>query len=307
MEHVFETAAVDARIARLAERQHGVVSIEQLLATGLGHGAIKYRMRCGRLHRLYRGVYAVGHRRLSREGRWLAAVLALGPGAALSHSSAAALRDLRRSDAAQIHVTVPSGAGRLKRRGIVVHRSRTLRADDVQTIDGIPVTTVARTLLDLAGRLADGPLERVVERAQTLRWFDARAVSTVIERAPTRPGATKLARVIARIADEPVLTRSQLEIRMRDLLDAHDLERPAVNAFVDGREVDFLWRRLRLIVETDGHETHGTRSAFERDRARDARLTMLGYRVVRFTYRQVVYEPDGVAATLRGLIAGVAA
>jgi hypothetical protein len=168
---------------------------------------------------------------------------------------------------------------------------------------GTPLTSVARTLVDLAGMLARGPLERAVERSLELRLFDLARVRAAIDARPTSRGAGALDRVVAAVHDEPTLTRSELEALMRGLCADHDIEPPAVNARVEGYEVDFVWRSQRLIVETDGHARHGTRTAFERDRARDARLTLLGYRVVRFTYRQLVYEPGVVVATLLGLLA----
>lgn len=164
----------DARIARLGAAQHGVVAFHELRAAGLGVGAINLRVRNGRLHRLRRGVFAVGHTSLSREGRWLAAVLALGEGAVLSHVSAAALWGLRPSSSAVTHVTVPTAAGRRPRARIVVHRSRTLGMHDVAKREGIAVTSVARTLLDLGGMVARGPLERAVEQSLALRLFDLR-------------------------------------------------------------------------------------------------------------------------------------
>jgi hypothetical protein len=302
MEHVRATVGPDAVIARLAATQHGVVALCQLHVAGLRIGAVNARVRKGRLHRLHRGVFAVGHTCVSREGRWLAAVLALGDGAVLSHVNAAALWGLRPSSSAMIHVTVPSSAGRQRRAGIVVHRSRTLRAQDIAERHAIAVTSPARTLLDLAGVIARGPLERAVERSLLLRLFDLNATWAVIDANPRRRGTATLTSVIEIMSAEPVLTRSELEVRMLDVCDAHNIVRPAVNVLVEGYEVDFLWRDQRLIVETDGHEHHGTRAAFERDRARDARLTMLGYRVVRFTYRQVVDEADSLAATLIAIL-----
>jgi hypothetical protein len=270
---------------------------------GLKIGAINSRVRAGRLHRLHRRVFAVGHPHLSPEARWLAAVLALGDGALLSHVSAAALWGLRPSASARIHVTVPTSAGHPHRGDIVVHRSRTIGAADGRKRDAIPVTSVARTLFDIAGMLAPGPLERAVEQSLLRRLFDLHAVNAVIAANKTRPGAATLANIVATIHHEPPLTRSNLEGLMRDLCDEHALPRPEVNAMVEGEEVDFFWRARRLIVETDGHESHGTRAAFERDRAKDARLTMLGYRVVRFTYKQLVYDPETVVRTLRALLA----
>jgi hypothetical protein len=303
MKHDDARATADARVAGLAEAQHGVVCLAQLRDAGLGLGAINFRVRAGRLHRLHRGVFAVGHRRLSREGRWMAALLATGERAVLSHVSAAALWELRPTSAASIHVTVPTYAGRIRRPGIVAHRSRTLAATDVDERGGIAVTSVARTLVDVAGTLAPGPLERVVERSLTLRLFDLTSVRAAIDARPTVRGATALARVITSIQDEPALTRSELEAMMRDVCAAHGIEPPEVNARVEGYEVDFLWRSRGLIVETDGGAHHGTRRAFEDDRAKDARLTALGYRIVRFTYRQLVYDRDVVVATLLRLLA----
>ncbi len=247
-------------------------------------------------------MFAVGHDRLSREGRWLAAVLALGEGAVLSHVSAAALWGIRHSRSAYVHVTVPTPGGRHRRRGLVVHRSLTLRPADVDEREAIAVTSVSRTLLDLAGGLTPTRLERAVEQSLALRLFDLRAVEAVLAANPRKPGAGALSWIVTHIHEEPSLTRQELEALILDLCATHGIERPEVNAVVDGLEVDFLWRALRLIVETDGREYHETPVAFARDRERDERLIVLGYRVVRFTYRRVVHHPAAVAATLRALV-----
>lgn len=289
-------------IAQIAFKQHGVITLEQLRSTGLGAGAIDLRVQNGRLHRLHRGVFAVGHVRISQEGWWLAAALALGEGAVLSHVSAAALWGIRASSSAYAHVTVPTAGGRRRRRGIIVHRSLTLGPADVDEQKAIPVTSVSRTLLDLASMLAPARLERAVERALAARLFDLGGVEVALHANPRRPGGTALAQIVARIHDEPSLTRLELEALMLDLCDAHGIERPEVNMRTEGIEVDFLWRRHRLIVETDGREYHETPVAFERDRERDERLTVLGYRVVRFTYRRIVRHPAAIAATLRALL-----
>ncbi len=191
---------------------------------------------------------------------------------------------------------------RHRRRGIVVHRSLTLGPADVDEEQAIAVTSVSRTLLDLAGVLAPGRLERAIEQSLALRLFDLRAVDAVLAANPRRPGAAALAEIIARIHDEPSLARLELEALMLDLCDAHGIERPEVNVLIEGIEVDFLWRTHRLIVETDGRQWHDTPRGFARDRERDERLTVLGYRVVRFTYRRVADHPDAVAATLRALL-----
>jgi very-short-patch-repair endonuclease len=304
MEGQRDSLAIDGRIAVLAEAQHGVVSRAQLLIAGLGAGGIEFRLRVGRLHRLHRGVYAVGHRRVSREGRWVAAVLACGDGAALSHTTAAALWDLRRTSAARVHVTVPTNAGLRQREGIAVHRARALLPGEVTRHEesGICVTSPARTLLDVAGMLRAGALERAVEQSLVLRLFDLAALDAVLDAHPTRAGAATLTAIVARIADEPSLTRSEAEALFLDLCHTYRIDRPVVNSRVEGLEVDFAWPTRRVVVEIDGHAYHGTRAAFERDRARDARLTVAGYRVLRFTYRRLVREPDSLAAILLELL-----
>lgn len=184
----------------------------------------------------------------------------------------------------------------------MVHRSRTLGASEVTVDDGIPVTTVARTLLDVAGELPPGQLERAVERSLFLRLLDLTAVNATLARNPGRSGARALSTILANLRDEPQLTRSGLEGLFVDLCDANALPRPEVNQHVEGLTVDFLWRSRKLVIETDGRRAHATLLAFERDRERDARLTLAGYRVVRFTYRQIVDQPQKVARTVKALL-----
>jgi very-short-patch-repair endonuclease len=233
----------------------------------------------------------------------MAAVLACGDRAVLSHSDGAALWGMRATSAARVHVTVPTSAGLSQRRGIALHRSRDLRSVEVAHRDGIPVTAPARTLLDLAGMVAPGALERAVEEALVLRLFHLGALRAVLAAHPTRSGAAALAAIIASVHDEPSLTRSEAEALFLDLCAKHAIERPAVNARIEDLTVDFAWQAQRVVVEIDGHRYHGTRTAFERDRARDARLTLAGYRVVRFTYRRLIREPAAVASVVIGLLA----
>jgi very-short-patch-repair endonuclease len=269
------TTPRDVRLAELARRQHGVVGVGQLRALGFDRDAIARREASGRLHRLYRGVYAVGHTVLKREGRYLAAVLACGAGAALSHRSAGALWGIRPSAAARFDVAVPRTSGVRTSSAIVIHRPR--RPVETTTLDGIPVTTPGQTLADLATALPRRPLEKAVEMAEAAR------LHVVVPE--DHPGAKRLAEAAQR--DLTTTTRSPLEDAFLELCDAHGIPRPRVNVIVDGYEVDFCWPELRLIVETDGYEHHGTRAAFERDRARDARLTARGWRVLRFSDAQV--------------------
>ncbi len=275
-----DTPAIrDRRVAESAKRQHGVVTTAQLAAAGIDRAATMRRARAGRLHRLHRGVYAVGHRALSLEGRCLAAVLACGTGAVLSHRSAAELWEILPPARGAAHVTVPTHAGREKRRGIVVHRSITLGRTSVTERSGVAVTTPQRTLDDLRRRL-DAELHRRAAR----RALDLGLVAA------------------ADLGSESELTRSRLERRFLALCRRHRLPRPDVNARVGRYEVDFLWREDSLIAETDGFRYHGTREAFERDRARDATLQARGYRVLRFTASQVEETPAAVVAPLRALL-----
>jgi very-short-patch-repair endonuclease len=291
-----------AAIGALAAAQWGVVARGQLLDAGLSATAIRNRVRSGHLIRLHRGVYAVGHERLRREGRWLAAVLAVGPGAALSHRDAAGLHDLRPANHALTDVTTT--ANRPDEPGIRVHRTRTLAAQDVTTVSGIPVTTVARTLVDLAGRIPQDHLAKAVREAERQRTFDLSAVQAAMARTRGRrgPGHRALREAIAECAALDLsATRSLLEDAFLRLLRDHDLASPAVNALIEGYQVDAVWRTARIAVELDGWTDHGTRHAFEEDRERDQALTAAGWRVLRFTHRQVTRRPDLVIGTLRRL------
>jgi Protein of unknown function (DUF559)/Transcriptional regulator, AbiEi antitoxin len=266
------------------------VSRRQLLALGLDRGAVERRLEAGRLHRLYRGVYAVGHTVLNREARYLAATMACGPGAVLSHRSAAAHWGIRPAAAARIDVTVPRTSGVRTSAAIVVHRPT--RGYAATRYEGIPVTTPGQTLADLATALPRRALEKAAEQAEVLRLDVAIPAG--------HPGVKRLHDAMAH--DLGSTTRSPLEDAFLELCDAHGIPRPLVNTVVAGFEVDFCWPDARVIAETDGRAHHGTRAAFERDRARDARLTVLGWRVLRFTDRQVRREAAWVAEVLGAVV-----
>ena len=290
------TQELDRCMTELAAARHDVLTRAQLLALGMTPGGIDVRLASGRLHLQHRGVYAVGRRQLTRRGRWLAAVLAAGRGAALSHLSAAALRALVSDDRRRVDVTAASRSGRV-RPGIALHRPRTpLRPDEVTVVDRIAVTTVARTLYDIAGTESPRRLRRAIERSVELRLFDLMEVEAIMARNPGRPNACRL--VAALDIGDPAPTRSELERRFLELCRTHGLPMPAVNAPVEGLEVDFWWPAAGLVVETDGFATHGTRAAFERDRHRDAQLALAGLTVRRFSHRQVTREPALVARVL---------
>jgi predicted transcriptional regulator of viral defense system len=291
------TTPTDRSIAALAARQYGLVTRAQLRTLGLSDTAVSKRAAAGRLHRVHRGVYAVGHRVLPARGAWMAATLACGDGAVLSHAAAAALWELRPSDGAVVDVTVPS-AGARRRPGLRIHRDPRLAADEVAHRHGVPVTRVERTLLDLATTLPPRGLQRALDEAAVSGRLDLTLLDAVIARHGGHHRAAKLRAALDAHRPGTTLTRSALEERFLALCHRHDLPRPTVNAGVAGLEVDFLFAPARLVVETDGWRFHGTRTAFERDRRRDATLTLRGYRVLRFTHRQLEHEPAAVAATV---------
>jgi hypothetical protein len=222
-------------------------------------------------------VYAVGHTALTVHGRWLAAVKACGPGALLSHISAAALWNLIRSSSPIIHVTTP---GRASPRGIRVHRVRRLHPDDAAVVDGVPVTSVARTLLDLADVLPARQLIRAVEQAERLRVFDMRAIDGL--RSDGRR-IKKLRTAIAAVAGEPPRVNSDWERDLLDFCDDHDIPRPELNVIVEGHEVDALWRAKKVVVELDSYLFHRHLKAFEEDRRKYAKLQLAGYLVLPLT------------------------
>jgi very-short-patch-repair endonuclease len=291
----------DHAVAELAGRQHGVVARRQLTELVLKETAIARRVRAGRLHRVHRGVYAVGHSILTPRGHWMAATLACGRTAVLSHASAAALWELRPSAAAKIDVTVTTAGGRA-RPGLRIHRGPSLGASEVTTHAGIPVTTPERTILDIAAALSPRQIERALDQAEILRLLDMLLLDALVAAHREHRGAGRLKAVRESHDPGTTLTRSDLEEKMLALCRAHALPDPAVNVTVAGLEVDFLFRTACLAVETDGWQFHRTRSAFERDRGRDATLARAGYRVLRFTHRQIEREPATIAATLAAAI-----
>lgn len=286
----------------MASRQRGLVTRPQLVSLGLTHRVIDDWIARGRLHIVHRGVYAYGHRALATGAAWLAAVLASGPEAVLSHRSAAAHWDLRRMVAASVDVTVPGRGGHRRQPGIAIHRSTTLSPAHVTCHEGIRVTTVARTLVDLAEVVPRRTLERAVEQAEVVQRLDVTALEAVFADCPQRIGCGRARSVLEAYSGGTSLTRSDLEELFLSICAAAGLPRPAVNCRVAGLEVDFLWPTQRLIVEADSRRYHATRRAFERDRERDAILLLHGYRVVRFTERRLTRDPHGVADLLRALL-----
>jgi very-short-patch-repair endonuclease len=293
-----ENGLRDWRLAELAARQYGVVGYRQLVALGFGRGAIEHRVRTGRLHRLHKGVYAVGHRAITIEGRRLAAVLACGPGAALARWSAAAHWELLRP-VAVIDVVVP-GRGE-RRRGIRVQRAA-LHARDLARHRGIPVTSVSRTLLDIAATARPNVLARAVNEADRRGRLDRPAVHDLLERNHGRRGTKQLRSVIAALDPATRRTRSDLEAIFLRVCKRFRLPTPNARVEIAGVEVDFHFPGTRLIVEIDSYEYHRTPREFENDRRRDAHLKRRGYEVLRVGEAWLVSDPAGVAATVRELI-----
>jgi Transcriptional regulator, AbiEi antitoxin/Protein of unknown function (DUF559)/AbiEi antitoxin C-terminal domain len=294
--------ATDHEIAALAARQGGVVARRQLRALGVSASAIDRRIRAGRLHPLHRGVFAVGHRVVEVGGRRWAAVLACGVGAVLAGISAAAAYEIRRSSSATIHVLVGRN-GRERRAGIRLHWCRALPADEVTTLDGLPITTPARTLLDLAaGGLRGRALEAAIDAAERKRLLDFADLHKLLERYPGRAGTPALKAVLARYRGGD--TRSELEVLIAELCDAHGLPRPLENCVIEGKVRDFYWPHARLVVEADSYAWHRSPSALDDDRERDVELTLAGYRSLRFTWHQATRRRRYVVNAILRSVAG---
>jgi very-short-patch-repair endonuclease len=279
---------------------HGVAARRELLEAGVGRRAVEHRLHSGRYLRLYEGVYAIGHADLTVLGRRRAIVLACGRGAVLSHRDAAGAWGLRPDGGTRWDVTVPSA--RRPDAPVRTHRHR-LAPVEITDLDGIPTTTVARTLLDLAGIVASHHLRRAVERAEQLELFDLGAVHAVLDAHPRRAGRRHLLALVEDLKDHGVPpTRSDAEAAFLQLCLDHGLPRPQVNQYDNGRERDFRWPDHRLVVEVDGWAYHRTRRAFAGDRRRDREALVDGYRVARFPASEVLRTPAAVAAELAALL-----
>jgi predicted transcriptional regulator of viral defense system len=302
------TVPQDAQLAAIVASQHGVADLPQIVELGLSASGVRKRAKAGRLHRVHRGVYSlVPPALLSWRGRFLAAVLACGPQALLSHRSAAALHDLHATDRDQIDVTVP---GRTKRihDGIDVHRSTTLTSTDTTVVDGIRCTTVARTLLDLAGVARPGQAERALNQAEALRRLDYGALVDQLERNASTTAAANLRAALELYQPGAAPTESRLEQDFVALVRAAGVpepERQVWFTFDDGGapfRADFVSRAQRVVLETDGRRYHGTRHAFENDRRRDQRLVRARWQVVRVTSRQMRHHPASVVDLVADLL-----
>jgi very-short-patch-repair endonuclease len=287
-------------LAALAGRQHGVVTRRQVLAAGVGRRAIERRVEWGLLQPVHRGVYALGGRPLRREAWWTAAVLAAGADAVLSHRSAAALWEMRNASPQRAEVIVPRHRRSTAR--LLLHQV-VLPTDEVTIERGIPVTTPARTLLDLAAVLSPQHLEAAFDEAQFRRLGSPTSLDALVARYPGRRGTRAIGTVLENHRrNGETVTRSLLERRLLALVDRHGLPRPRVNRIGPEGELDARWPEHRLVVECDGFAAHGTRRAFEQDRARDRALQVAGWRVIRITWRQLTEDADLIARQLAALL-----
>lgn len=277
------------------------MSIRQLTGRlGYSRSAVKRAVAAGRLHPLYRGVFAVGRTDLSLHGQCLAAVLACGPRSLLSHYSAAWLWGLSPTQPVPIHVTTP--VARSIRPPIRLHLSRTLSDADRRLQDNVPLTSVARTLLDQAALLSDHWLRRLLKRSEELELFDLAAVHDVLERNRGHRGTARLRLALALYEPLP-FTRSEFEALVFESIVAAGLPVPRVNFNVAGMELDLYWPDHRFAVELDLYETHGTRESFEEDRLRRENLLLEGIGMTSVTGQRFAREPEAVLARLRRLLA----
>lgn len=287
----------------LAGRQHGMVARWQLLELGLSEQMIKTRLRRGGLHRFHRGVFAYGHRAITVESRWMAAVLAFGPEAVLSHRSAGQLWGLVPRSKIRPEVTRPRHAA--GRPHLVIHQA-SLPGDEVVRVRGIPVTSVPRTMFDLAGMLKEREVERAWNEMEVREYTDRLSVSDLLGRYPGRKGSVLLAGLANRKALPLGITRNDLEEAFLALIDRFGLPRPRMNVHVALRgkfyEIDCLWGEQRVAIELDGGGAHGSTRAFQKDRERDRILLAEGYRTARITWAQIQDTPAEVAADLHQIL-----
>jgi very-short-patch-repair endonuclease len=297
----------DRELAELARQQHGVASRRQLTEVGFRKDAITVRLRSGRLHRVHAGVYAVVPRQLlSRQGHWMAAVLASGPNALLSHHTAAALWGLRGYSGGAIHVTVPRKSTSSKR--IRRHLSH-VPPDERTEKEGIPTTSVHRTIYDLASIASTDDVIAMIKEAEYLNLWDRLSLWDLLERYPGKRGSRNLRTALKRITEEPTgRKRSKLEERFAPFLRRYHLPLPRFNDWIllgsKRYQVDCHWPGTGQIVELDGWQGHSSRSAFQDDRARDRALKVAGYSVIHLTWAQLDSEPEEIASDLRRMLLG---
>lgn len=278
-------------VAGLAASQHGLVTRGQLAAVGFSAKAIEHRVRVGRLHRVHRGVFAVGHCVLASSGLEAAALLYAGDGTVLTHDSAAALWGLAPTPSFVVITVI--GRHVRSRPGLCVHQVKALDLRDLRIHQGFPVTSPARTLIDCAaGGLA---LDRLLNEARVLKLVKDADIHAAMERSPGRTGVKAL-RALLEAEKDAGHTRSRAERLLKRIVRDSGIERPIFNTHVEGVEVDAYWPRLKLVIEVDGYQFHGHYRAFQRDRAKGNRLVAAGYVLLRFTWHQLTKRPMVVLA-----------
>jgi len=302
--HAIDALKRPRGLAEAAGLQHGVVGRWQLLAAGYSRGVIQRMINQGYLHRVHRGVYAVGHRRLTAKGRWMAAVLAGGPNAVLSHRAAVALWDLRPLPSGAVDVTVP-GRSRHHRPGIRLHNVRRLDPADRDVIDGIPVTSLHRTLLDYAEIARFQQLRHALEAAERRDLLDGGKLEALFGRAWGRRGLKALRAAVTELNGSAPWTQSELERAFLTLIREHGLPEPQTNRLVHGFLVDCWWPQARLVVEIDGYRFHKSRRQFEENRIRDTKLQLEAIRVLRVTQARIEYGSGELLADLRRALSDV--
>jgi very-short-patch-repair endonuclease len=298
-----DVGAAGDGLAQLAARQHGVVARRQITALGIGRGQVARLVSKAHLHRLYRCVYAVGHTRISLRGRWMAAVLACGSDAVLSHAAAAALWELRGAPTI-IDVTAPSKRAHNR---IRCHVAALAEPRDLTVIDAIPVTSLERTLMDIAHTLSRLRLRSILEAAQRRDLLDRPRLDAMLAGNTGHRGAGALRSMLGELTDAAPWTQSELERDFLELIREAGLPEPACNVIVAGELVDFYWPAQRLVVEVDGFAFHSSRRAFEANRRLDIKLQVVGLRVIRVTYQQIVRHRSALLNDLRRLLGSAAA
>ncbi|MBS1890350.1 MAG: type IV toxin-antitoxin system AbiEi family antitoxin domain-containing protein, partial [Actinobacteria bacterium] len=294
-------------VARICGMQQGLITLEQLEARGLTRQAVSERVASGQLHRIHQTVYSLTPRVMTQRGKFMAAVLACGPGAVLSHRSAAYLWGLVDSWEAPIDVTAPNRRGRSPD-GVAAHRDGSLQPMDKTTVHGIPCTTVARTILDYAAVEPERKVRKVIAEAEVLGILDKSRLRALLKRSRRRRGVARLRLILDSIHPQTKRTRSELERFFLEMCSKHAVPDPEVNVWLlapDGKryQADFLWRGQRLIVEADSRRFHDTDSAFVSDRKRRQQLELAGWRVSQCTWEEVEVEPRRLAQTVNGLLA----
>jgi very-short-patch-repair endonuclease len=286
-------------LAEVARRQHGVISARQLRDLGYATSTVSDAVRRGRLHRIHRGVYAVGHTALTWDAHCLAAVLAR-PGSVASHRTAAWIHGLLRYRPEKIHLTAPTR--QRAKRDFVVHFAR-LEPEDRWLVDGIPVTSPARMVLDLAAKEPRQKLDRLLERANERRILDRRRFEALAARAGGHPGRVKFTTALAAYRPESATLRSDLERRFRNLVLAAGLPRPQTNVVIEGYELDAYWEAEGFAVELDVYATHGSPTSFEADREREDELLLAGIELIRVTDVRLDREPRETVARVAAHLA----